>query len=254
MLNPETSPTSLRRGLIVLVSLLSSRHPLTTEALRHLVHRGQLLPARLPVDGLLSNAIIVGTVSKSGGEQSVDLVSVYRAIGWLVDESRKAMPDLMGGGSEEQSSICLSFFCVYFQLRISPSTSNHVKFMWTHDYSSFVYHFFAIYLVRKHSTNELCEALRRHAFQKSPVSEVCPVPPSTFSVSLRVPPLRSVVSKPLSSPDVLTPPLVSVSPTTYLYTSPPPIPVLIALISPLSSVLNPFHLPTGKRKLWEFHH
>uniref|UniRef100_A0A5K3EJJ7 SP-RING-type domain-containing protein n=1 Tax=Mesocestoides corti TaxID=53468 RepID=A0A5K3EJJ7_MESCO len=56
-------------------------------------------------------------------------------------------------------------------LRVSPSTSNHVKLTWTHEYSTFSYHFFAIYLVRKHSTKELCEALRRHAYQHAPVTQ-----------------------------------------------------------------------------------
>ncbi|KAL5961717.1 E3 SUMO-protein ligase PIAS2 [Taenia solium] len=54
-------------------------------------------------------------------------------------------------------------------LRVSPSVSNHVKLSWSHDYSTFSYNFFAIYLVQKHSTKELCEALRTHAYRPAPV-------------------------------------------------------------------------------------
>ncbi|CDS41737.1 e3 SUMO protein ligase PIAS2 [Echinococcus multilocularis] len=54
-------------------------------------------------------------------------------------------------------------------LRVSPAVSNHVKLSWSHDYSTFSYNFFAIYLVQKHSTKELCEALRTHAYRPAPV-------------------------------------------------------------------------------------
>ncbi|VDM34164.1 unnamed protein product [Hydatigera taeniaeformis] len=54
-------------------------------------------------------------------------------------------------------------------LRVSPSVSNHVKLSWSHDYSTFSYNFFAIYLVQKHSTKELCEALRTHAYRSAQV-------------------------------------------------------------------------------------
>uniref|UniRef100_A0A0X3PN85 E3 SUMO-protein ligase PIAS1 n=3 Tax=Schistocephalus solidus TaxID=70667 RepID=A0A0X3PN85_SCHSO len=56
-------------------------------------------------------------------------------------------------------------------LRVSPAVSNTVKLVWTHDYATYSYFFYAVYLARKRSTRELCEALRRHSFQTASVTK-----------------------------------------------------------------------------------
>ncbi|KAL7065560.1 hypothetical protein AAHC03_05852 [Spirometra sp. Aus1] len=56
-------------------------------------------------------------------------------------------------------------------LRVSPAVSNTVKLVWTHDYATYTYFFYAVYLARKRSTRELCEALRRHSFQAASVTK-----------------------------------------------------------------------------------
>ncbi|VDN14652.1 unnamed protein product, partial [Dibothriocephalus latus] len=56
-------------------------------------------------------------------------------------------------------------------LRVSPAVSNNVKLVWTHDYATYSYFYYAVYLARKRSTRELCEALRRHSFQSASVTK-----------------------------------------------------------------------------------
>ncbi|VDM03193.1 unnamed protein product [Schistocephalus solidus] len=62
-------------------------------------------------------------------------------------------------------------FVLGVRLRVSPAVSNTVKLVWTHDYATYSYFFYAVYLARKRSTRELCEALRRHSFQTASVTK-----------------------------------------------------------------------------------
>ncbi|KAM7532630.1 hypothetical protein Aperf_G00000130786 [Anoplocephala perfoliata] len=55
------------------------------------------------------------------------------------------------------------------QMRICPSSSNLVKLSWSHEYASFTYYFFAIYLVKKLSIKELCGYLRANCYRPGTV-------------------------------------------------------------------------------------
>ncbi|VDN98134.1 unnamed protein product [Rodentolepis nana] len=51
------------------------------------------------------------------------------------------------------------------QLRMCPGAVNLIKLSWSHDYASFTYYFFAIYLVKKLSTKNLCDFLKMNCYR-----------------------------------------------------------------------------------------
>ncbi|VUZ51866.1 unnamed protein product [Hymenolepis diminuta] len=64
--------------------------------------------------------------------------------------------------------MCKHVICVYFlllQLRMCPGAVNLIKLSWSHDYTSFTYYFFAVYLVKRLSTKELCDFLKTNCYR-----------------------------------------------------------------------------------------
>lgn len=66
-------------------------------------------------------------------------------------------------------NMCKHVLCVYsiflLQLRMCPGAVNLLKLSWSHDYTSFTYYFFAVYLVKRLSTKELCDFLKTNCYR-----------------------------------------------------------------------------------------